>query len=134
MQKTATELCHVSRISDAIEDLRLRKGGFTSDGATAEGRNLQERLLAIWRRVLGNPRIAPSDNFFEAGGTSLKAVLTVAAIRRELGIHLTIISLFECPTVRLLALKFEAGPPREASTGEALLRGSRRKLKTRKRG
>ena len=46
-----------------------------------------------------------NDNFFEAGGTSLRAVQVIAMIKKELKQTLSIVSLFECPTVTLLAAK-----------------------------
>ena len=47
--------------------------------------------------MLGRPRIGLHDNFFEAGGTSLRAVQVIASIRRELKQAVSIVSLFECP-------------------------------------
>jgi hypothetical protein len=35
-------------------------------------------------RLLGGPDIGPHENFFDAGGTSLKAVQLVALSRKEL--------------------------------------------------
>jgi FkbH-like protein/FkbM family methyltransferase len=133
MQQVATELCDVPRIHAAIESFRMRKGGFARAAENVEGLTLEEKLLSIWRRVLGNPHIAPADNFFEAGGTSLKAVLTVAAIRRELGLNLTILNLFESPTVRLMSQRLDGGQSHDKQMDGALARGSRRKQRSRKR-
>jgi hypothetical protein len=73
-----------------------------------------------------------NDNFFEAGGTSLKAVQVIAMIKKELNQTLSIVSLFECPTVKLLAAKLGAtsGDARVgAPAAEAALRGQRRRYK-----
>ena len=43
------------------------------------------------------------DNFFEIGGTSLKAVQMIALIKKNLDINLSIVKLFECPTISLLS-------------------------------
>ena len=53
-------------------------------------------------------RVGLNDNFFEAGGTSLRAVQVIAMIKKELNQTLSIVSLFECPTVTLLAAKLSA--------------------------
>ena len=58
--------------------------------------------------MLGRPRIGMNDNFFEVGGTSLRAVQVIAMIKKELNQTLSIVSLFECPTVTLLAAKLSA--------------------------
>jgi acyl carrier protein len=127
LPRIATDLCDSKQIVAAVEAHRLRASGF--DRATDAGdlpQTLEGRLLGLWRTSIGNPRIGPNDNFFDAGGTSLKAVRTVAAIRRELHLPLSVINLFECPTVRLLADKLTSGKAGGASAREAMERGARR--------
>jgi len=83
-----------------------------------------------------NPQVTVNDNFFEAGGTSLKAVMVIATVRKELKHNLSVVTLFECPTVKLLAAKLSA-PAQESNGGtanEAKDRGSRRKQRVRKHG
>jgi acyl carrier protein len=92
------------------------------------GNSLETALLAIWRKVLGNRHIGLNDNFFEAGGTSLRAVQVIATIKKELKRSLSIVSLFECPTVRLLAVRLRAAAPDTATqTAGAALRGQQRR-------
>ena len=50
----------------------------------APGSTLETALTNIWRKVLGRPQIGMNDNFFEAGGTSLRAVQVIAMIKKEL--------------------------------------------------
>jgi hypothetical protein len=99
-----------------------------TQGAPAS--TLETALADIWRKVLGRPRLGIDDNFFDAGGSSLKAVLVIATIKRELNKTLSVVSLFECPTVRLLAARLGA-PGSETPPGvpSALLRGQRRRGK-----
>jgi amino acid adenylation domain-containing protein len=49
----------------------------------------EQRLAALWRRVLGVPRVTLDDNFFDLGGTSLLALQLISAVDRELGVTLT---------------------------------------------
>jgi FkbH-like protein/FkbM family methyltransferase len=131
----AEEFADVKRISAAIEGRRLRDGGFGSTVSRVEDlpATLENRLLRIWQKTLGNPGISINDNFFDAGGTSLKAVLAMAAIRNELNLNLSVIHLFECPTVRLLCERLgNQGLSGETSTA-AMARGSRRRQLARKR-
>ena len=75
-------------------------------------------------------RIGINDNFFDVGGTSLRAVQVIATIKRELKHSLSIVTLFECPTVTLLAAKLAAasGEPRgRTSAAAAAARGERRR-------
>ncbi|WP_432422377.1 amino acid adenylation domain-containing protein [Rhodococcus opacus] len=60
-------------------------------------------LAEILADVLGASRIGMSDNFFDLGGNSLIATRVVARINNELGTGLTVRSLFESPTVGVLA-------------------------------
>jgi acyl carrier protein len=87
--------------------------------------------LGIWRKVLSRPRIGINNNFFEVGGTSLSAVQLVATIKRELKQTLSIVNLFECPTVKLLAAKMSAGTGEvhgQSAISTAMARGQRRRI------
>ena len=68
--------------------------------------NLSQAITAIWKQVLGLPRVGIDDNFFESGGTSLLATVLVSRInemlRRENQVELSIASIFEHPTLRAM--------------------------------
>jgi FkbH-like protein/FkbM family methyltransferase len=130
-QRIGEHLCAVEQIAKAIEEHRI--GAQPDPGAIefGQGNSLETTILSIWRRVLGRPRIGLSDNFFEAGGTSLRAVQVVATIRRDLKQRLSIVQLFECPTVRLLAARLSApagSAQGHATASTAAARGQRRRV------
>jgi len=135
LQRIGEDLRDIGRLAKAIEEHRNRQQpAFAATGAAA-GSALETALANIWRKVLGNPRIGIDDNFFEVGGTSLRAVQVVAMIKRELGRTLSIVSVFECPTVRLLAARLgEAGAgaaaATAAATAAAAVRGRERRYNT----
>jgi len=63
-----------------------------------------ERLIAmIWQEVLGAEQVGIHDSFFELGGHSLHAVQVQSRLQQSLGRDLPIVTLFQYPTVRLLA-------------------------------
>lgn len=64
---------------------------------------VQEKLVAIWREVLGVSNIRVNDNFFELGGHSLLAVRIIARVRTVFGAPVPLRSMFEAPTVAALA-------------------------------
>lgn len=69
-----------------------------------EARNaVEERIAAVWRRVLGAKRVGIDDNFFEMGGHSLKAVKAAMELSKEF--EITVNDIFETQTVRALAGK-----------------------------
>ena len=117
MQRIAEELGDTARLFKAIQ------GNKPAEGAPT--------LAGLWARVLGRADIGPNENFFEAGGTSLKAVQLVALIRKELNQRLSVVSVFECPTLALLGSKLEgisqSSPSQTSPMPSAMLRGQRRR-------
>jgi FkbH-like protein/FkbM family methyltransferase len=124
----------IDRIAAAIEEFRVGKEPPRDPVDGAPDGTLQAALLNIWRKVLGRPRIGLNDNFFEIGGTSLRAVQVIAMIKKELNRNLSIVTLFECPTVAQLAagLQAPAGVADRAATTAAAVRGRRRIVTKRK--
>ena len=133
LQRIAGELRAVDRIAEAVERFRHRESASETSGPGLATDTLEGALLDIWRRVLGNPRIGTRDNFFDVGGTSLRAVQVLASIRKELGRALSVVTLFECPTVALLAAKLRptsnptAPAAAPASASASAERGQRRR-------
>ena len=133
LQRIGENLRDAGRIAKEIEEYRLGRDPFAAAADVAADNTPQMALLNIWKKVLGKPRIGTDDNFFEAGGTSLRAVQVIALIKRELKQNLSIVTLFECPTVALLAARLGAAPGKTdggAQTAEAAQRGQRRRYKT----
>ncbi|SFW90887.1 non-ribosomal peptide synthetase, partial [Chitinophaga sancti] len=64
---------------------------------------LEEQLANVWRSVLGVSVIGREDNFFNAGGSSLKAIQVVTRVYKELDVQLTIADIFGNPVLRKLA-------------------------------
>ncbi|MEU9210283.1 amino acid adenylation domain-containing protein [Streptomyces sp. NPDC048415] len=85
---------------------------------------LEEQLTGIWREVLGTDRIGPLDNFFELGGTSLLLVRVQTLAGQRLGHELTVVDLFDHPSVRALAahLLARAGAPVPGGSSPTLRR------------
>ncbi|AGN70717.1 hypothetical protein B2K_39560 [Paenibacillus mucilaginosus K02] len=70
---------------------------------TPPGSRLEEVLAQIWQEVLGIERIGIHDNFFEAGGHSLKLIHMTGEVRRRLGEELALRTAFAHPTIQELA-------------------------------
>ncbi|MGY3688634.1 acyl carrier protein [Vibrio coralliilyticus] len=64
---------------------------------------IENRVLSIWKSVLDVKKIARDENFFDAGGNSLLMSKVHREIKRQLGIPINIIELFQCPTVDSLS-------------------------------
>lgn len=136
LQRIGEELYDISRVTKAVEEFRLETKGVETISQTEPFDGVEAAVANIWRRVLGRPEVGLNVNFFEVGGTSLKAVQVIAMIRKEMKQNLSIISLFECPTVKLLAARLSGtvgSPSREASTTGAALRGQQRRSRAMRR-
>ena len=55
----------------------------------------EEKLVEIWQKLLGIDNIGIKNNFFEVGGHSLLAMRLIAAIRRQMGVDLPLIDIYE---------------------------------------
>jgi len=64
---------------------------------------VEERVAALWREVLGVAEVGVHDSFLELGGDSLLATRLMARLREELGVDLAMDRLFEEPTVAAVA-------------------------------
>ena len=65
--------------------------------------DIERTILDIWCSVLAIPSASVHDNFFELGGTSLAAFSVVSRMGRQLGVELSVLTIFEHPTVATLA-------------------------------
>jgi amino acid adenylation domain-containing protein len=75
---------------------------------TAPAGAAQERIAAIWRDVLRVDRVDASATFFELGGTSIGAMEVILRICDAFDVDLPLQTVFQRPTVPLLAEAVEA--------------------------
>lgn len=60
-------------------------------------------LKIVWCDVLDIDQIGLDDDFFELGGTSCEALDVVDRINSEEGIEISMVGLFENPTIRAMS-------------------------------
>ncbi|WP_435590105.1 amino acid adenylation domain-containing protein [Mycobacteroides immunogenum] len=84
-----------------------------TNGAYCPPATLNEQILSsIFAHVLGVDRVGVDESFFDLGGNSLGAMRVVAAINTALEANLTMLALFDAPSVRSLAQQLENSPAR----------------------
>ncbi|MFI5911641.1 amino acid adenylation domain-containing protein [Dactylosporangium sp. NPDC051541] len=72
--------------------------------ALAEPRTPAEvRLAELWRDLLTLPAVGIDDDFFDLGGHSLLATQLVARVRKKFGAGVSVLDVFQQPTIRELA-------------------------------
>ncbi len=62
-----------------------------------------DRMLDLWREVLGHPALGPDDDFFAAGGHSLTAARLVQRVYGDFGAKLRLNDVMRNPTAAALA-------------------------------
>jgi hypothetical protein len=86
-----------------------------------------ERVIAgVWREVLGLDAVGADDNFFDLGGHSLALVSAYERLRPVVGERLTVMEMFEHPSVRRLA-RHLCGGEAEGDRGGARERARKQK-------
>jgi amino acid adenylation domain-containing protein len=68
---------------------------------------MEATMVAIWEELLEESPVGINSNFFELGGHSLLAVRVVAAIRNQLGLELSVVTLFDYPTIAQISAQLE---------------------------
>ena len=88
----------------------------------------EEKILAIWQRILEKPGLGIHSDYFLSGGDSLNAVFMLTETEKEFGKVIQIQDLYANSTVRRFACLL-----RGAGIGDSILKG-RRIPKARERG
>ena len=86
-----------------------------------------ERVVAqSWREVLRVEQVGVNDNFFEAGGTSLRLVEVNSKLREAFKRSIPIVEMFRYPTIRELARFLDAPAEIKPAVTQTQERASRR--------
>ncbi|HEX6042084.1 non-ribosomal peptide synthetase [Longimicrobium sp.] len=103
----------------------------------------ERRIAAVWREVLG-VEVGVDDNFFDVGGHSMLVARMQEALREAIGREVSVVELFQYPTVGALAAHLEstasaadagASPAPAAEAAQGTERGQgRREMMRRQRG
>ncbi|MEH2207655.1 MAG: SDR family NAD(P)-dependent oxidoreductase [Nostoc sp.] len=65
--------------------------------------DIQRQIAQIWQDILGIASVSIDRNFFELGGSSLTLVRVHDRLQKQFGQHLSLIDLFQYPTIQTLA-------------------------------
>lgn len=87
------------------EEAEAQQGAERSVGSGADGAATptERTLLRICAGLLGRSDLDPSDNFLDAGGTSVTAARLLAALEEEFGVRLKAPVLLRQPDLRAVA-------------------------------
>jgi len=115
----------------ALDDANVRRERATAaddtELASRVGDHLAQAVARVWEDVLLSPVRGPHDDFFDAGGDSLKAITFAMELERALGLEMSPSLIYDAPNFSgfcevlrehrapgcgsLVLLKAGAGPP-----------------------
>ncbi|MEA2603270.1 MAG: hypothetical protein QOF89_4262, partial [Acidobacteriota bacterium] len=95
--------------------------GEAGEAYLAPRSDAEEAIAAIWSEVLRVERVGVRDDFFLLGGHSLAAARILSRVRNALGVDLSLLVVFETPTVEGMAAAAAAAQPSELLAGPPAL-------------
>jgi acetyltransferase-like isoleucine patch superfamily enzyme/acyl carrier protein len=107
--------------------LQRASAGPGPEPGSADVGALEGEIAEVVRQVLGLDTVARHANFFDLGGTSLKALQVCQQLRDLHGFEVQLLDLYRCPSVQALAVRLsgaapDAGPAHQAQQRAALRR------------
>jgi acyl carrier protein len=113
--------------AEAAQTSRMPRPNLQTD-FVAPGTELERSIAAIWEELLGVDRVGLNDNFFELGGDSFLGIQVISRLKKQLGVKVTAVTLYEGPRVGLLAnIINAAGQEKAPAFDHSRLRGERRR-------
>ncbi|MBO4161485.1 non-ribosomal peptide synthetase [Micromonospora antibiotica] len=76
---------------------------------------VEQLIAAAWRDVLALPTVGLDDNFFDLGGSSLSLVTVQTRLQAGLQRALSVVDLYQYPTIRLFAAHLSGDAPTGAT-------------------
>ncbi len=86
---------------------------------TPPSNDLERSISAVWHELLGHTRLGVNDNFFDLGANSLLMMQANNKLRAALGVPLSLVQMFEHPTIASLAKHLDAAARGEGNKATA---------------
>jgi amino acid adenylation domain-containing protein len=109
--------------------------GVGAGGGVAPRTEVERVIAGVWERVLGVERVGVEENFFDLGGHSLLMVRVLGELQEKMRVSLSVMEMFQYPTISALAAALgrepaaaaEAGEEQQSHAGEARERARRQR-------
>lgn len=74
--------------------------GLTKQSIIAPANALEEKILSIWKEILGDKPVSTEDNFHSIGGNSISIMKLIGKLYKEFNVRVTLGEIFNNLTVR----------------------------------
>jgi len=107
----------IAHLTEVVAALQPATHAPSNGTVASTNDNPRAAVARVWMEVLQRENIAPTENFFNLGGDSLKALEVISRLQALLHVELPLIAFFEEPTIAHLAAVAEElrTPPRDAT-------------------
>jgi amino acid adenylation domain-containing protein len=95
--------------------------------------DLEQKIAELWKAELGLDEVGVHDNFFEVGGNSIKIIQLNSRLRESIAPDVTVMLMFEHPTIAALAGHLTDAAPQKTITKEDMQKSKDRLKQTMKR-
>ncbi len=131
----ASSLNSTKQIIKAVESRAVKQKRKAKSEYVAPNNELERSITKIWQQVLGIEKVGINDNFSELGGSSLQGVQLIARLQKELNVDISIVSLFESPTISSMAKMLGTAGREEQNQRLEIIRdrGQKRRARSRSR-
>lgn len=99
---TALPITKNGKIDRKNIDSILEQDQYTKRDTSQKFTDLQNKLINIWRSILGTSNIHLSSNFFDLAGSSLFATRMLIRLMQELNVNISFQDFFSNPTIEYL--------------------------------
>jgi hypothetical protein len=121
LDKSAGDLQMILSAAVAVDESRLREPGRENQNFVPAQTPSELAIARVWSEMFELDRVSVEENFFDLGGHSLLLVEMHRRLQESLYRELSIVTLFEHPTVRSLAQHLDqvGNTATGAATGES---------------
>ena len=122
--RTAAELQSLIPASAPAEPTAVRA---PSAAFIAPRTPTEHAIAAVWREAFRTDAVGIQDNFFDLGGHSLLMIRVHARLRETLRSDISVVRMFQHPTIESLARHLDSGPPQNSVPAGIAARAERQR-------
>jgi len=94
---------------------------------------IEQAVASVWKEILGVEKVGIYDNIFDLGGSSFHIVQIHKKLSELLGRKISLVKLFEYPTINVLTRYLNEGVDDKTNLEESEERSEKRRQKRRRR-